>query len=96
MAGVPHYVTETQVLHRVARHPDCEWRFTDHVLDKMAINGWTADDVIHAVRTGRVVLEEQKKDRLWRVEGKDVDGGRIRVVLAVYETILRIKAVTAF
>jgi hypothetical protein len=92
----PHYVTETQTLRRVASNPDCGWRFTTHALEEMAKDGWTADDVIHAVTNGQVVLEEQKQDRLWRVDGKDVDGNRIQVVVAVYETDIRIKVITAF
>jgi hypothetical protein len=28
----------------------------------MEDDGWTADDVIHAVKNGQVVLEEQKRD----------------------------------
>jgi hypothetical protein len=66
-------------------------------LVKLAKGGWTADDVRHAVMNGRVVLEEQaKRDRLWRVEGKDVDGNRIQVVVAVDETNIRVKVITAF
>jgi hypothetical protein len=97
VGAAPHYVTETQILHRVARDPDCSWRFTKHALKEMAKHGWTADDVIHAVTNGRVVLEEQaKRDRLWRVEGKDVDGNRIRVVAAVDEVGIRVKVITTF
>jgi hypothetical protein len=92
----PHYVTETQTLRRVANDPDCSWRFTRHALEEMAKDGWTADDVRHAVMAGQVVLEEQKQDRLWRVEGKDVDGNRIQVVVAVYEALIRVKVITAF
>ena len=97
MAGAtPHYVTETQILRRVANNPDCSWRFTRHALEEMANDGWTADDVRHAVMNGRVVLEEQKQDRLWRVEGKDVDGNRIQVVAAVDEVGIRVKVITTF
>ncbi len=45
---------------------------------------------------GRVVLQEQKQDRLWRVEGKDVDGNRIQVVVAVDEANIRVKVITTF
>jgi hypothetical protein len=92
----PHYVTETQTLRRVANNPDCRWRFTQHALEEMENDGWTGDDVRHAVMTGQVVLEEQKQDRLWRVEGKDVDGNRIQVVVAVDEVEIRVKVITAF
>jgi hypothetical protein len=62
----------------------------------MAADGWTADDVQHALMNGQVVLHEQKRDLLWRVEGADIDGGRIRVVVAVYELTIRIKVITTF
>lgn len=65
-------------------------------MEEMAKDGWTADDIEHAVTNGQVTLEEQKQDRLWRVEGKDVDGNQIQVVLAVDEGAMTIKVVTAF
>jgi hypothetical protein len=95
-AAQPHYVTETQVLRRVANDPECGWRFTKHALLEMADDGWTADDVKHAVMNGRVVLQEQKQDVLWRVVGTDIDGGQIQVVVAVYESEIEIKVVTTF
>jgi Domain of unknown function (DUF4258) len=94
--GLPHYVTETQVLRRIARDPKCRWRFTSHALEEMAADGWTADDVQFALMNGQVVLQEQKKDILWRAEGTDIDGGRIKVVVAVYELTIRIKVITTF
>ena len=45
---------------------------------------------------GQVVLHEQKKDLLWRVEGRDVDGNKIEVVVAVHEEAITIKVVTTF
>jgi hypothetical protein len=45
---------------------------------------------------GQVVLQEQKKDRLWRSVGKDIDGDRIQVVVAVYEEEITIKIITTF
>src|SRR5260370_39780121 len=92
--ATPHYVTETQILRHVANNPNCSWRFTKHALVEMANDGWTADDVRHAVMNGRVVLEEQKQDRLWRVEGKDGDGNRIQVVAAGEEGRNRGKGIT--
>jgi hypothetical protein len=94
--ALPHYVTETQILRKIARDPKCSWRFTTHALQEMAADGWTADDVQEALINGHVVLHEQKRDLLWRVEGTDIDGGRIRVVVAVYELIIRIKVITTF
>ena len=97
MAQQPHYITETQVLRRIANDPQCRWKFTAHSLEEIAADGWTANDVKYALMTnGQVVLQEQKKDVLWRVEGRDLDGGLIRVVIAVYEVTIRIKVITAF
>jgi|SRR5882672_7350993 len=96
VGATPHYVTETQTLRHVARNPGCKWRWTTHALVEIDNDGWTTDDVIHAVRNGRVVLEEQKQDRLWRVEGKDVDGNRVQVVVAVDDVGIRVKVITAF
>jgi hypothetical protein len=62
----------------------------------MAADGWTADDVQFALMNGHVVLHEQKRDLLWRVEGSDIDGGRIRVVVAVDEMSITINVITAF
>jgi hypothetical protein len=95
MATQPFYVRETQVLHQVANDPDCSWRFTKHSLEEMLEDGWTVDDVKHAVTNGRVVLVEQKRDELWRVEGRNIDGNRIRVVTAVYAKTVEIKVITA-
>lgn len=92
----PHYVTETQTLRRVANNPKCRLRFTAHALDEMKADGWTAPDIQFALMNGHVVLHETKKDLLWRVEGGDLDGRRITVIVAVYELTIEIKVVTAF
>jgi Domain of unknown function (DUF4258) len=95
-AAQPHYVLETQILRRVANNPNCSWRFTKHALQEMDNDRWNADDVKYAVMNGRVILEEQKRDVLWRVLGRDIDGGQIQVVVAVDEGSIEIKVVTTF
>jgi hypothetical protein len=92
----PHYVTETSTLKRVARDPGCRFVWTTHALDELAKDGRTTDDVETALMNGRVVLHEQKKDLLWRVVGKDIDGNGIQVVVAVDAANLVIKVVTTF
>jgi hypothetical protein len=57
----PHYVTETQILRRVANDPECSWRFTKHSLVAIADDQRTADDVKHGVMGGRVMLVESKQ-----------------------------------
>ena len=83
-------------MRRVARNPECSWRFRKHALEEIAKDGRTTDDIRHAVTNGTVTLEEQKQDRLWRVEGRDVDGNRIQAVVAVFEAAIIIKVITAF
>ena len=56
----------------------------------------TTQDVEISLMNGQVTLHEQKKDLLWRVKGKDVDGNEIQVVVAVYEEAIIIKLVTTF
>jgi hypothetical protein len=41
-------------------------------------------------------LHELKRDLLWRAEGKDLDGKRIQVVVAVFDAVPKIKVITAF
>jgi hypothetical protein len=92
----PSYVTETQTLQRVARHPRCRIKWRKHARDQMAARNINAEDVIHALTNGHVTLEEMKQDVLWRVEGKDIDGNRLQLVVAVFEETITIKIVTAF
>jgi hypothetical protein len=92
----PQYLVETKTLRRVANSPRCRWRWTNHAEERMAERGIAAADVQRAVKTGRVVLHELKRDLVWRVEGTDIDGERIQVLLTVYEMEIRIKIITAF
>jgi hypothetical protein len=62
----------------------------------MEKNGWSAPDIQNGVMNGQVLLQEEKQDRLWRVRGRDLDGRRIQIVVAVCEMELTIKVVTAF
>ena len=93
----PHYVHETKILQSVASDPACRWKFTKHALKKMEKNGWSAPDIQNGVMNGQVTLQEDaKQDRLWRVRGRDLDGRRIQIVVAVDEMEVTIKVVTAF
>ncbi len=91
-----HYVSETQILQRVARDPQCRFRWTFHAQEQMVARRITAEDVIHALMHGHVMLEEYKKDILWRVDGADIDGNQLGVSVAVNESAITIKVVTAF
>lgn len=92
----PHYVWETQVLRRVATNPDCRFVWTKHALKAVADDNRTTLDAEQALMNGRVVLQEYKRDILWRVIGSDLDGNRIQVVVAVYEREIIIKVITTF
>jgi hypothetical protein len=92
----PHYVSETQILRRVAGHPECRFVWTKHALKAVEDDGRTTQDVEQALTNCRVILHEQKKDVLWRAEGTDVDGNKIQVVVAVNEKEIVIKVVTTF
>ena len=96
MANQPHYVAETQALRRVASNPDCRFIWTKHALEEMEKDGRTAPDVEFALTNGQVVLQEQKRDLLWRVRCRDVDGNGFEVVVAVNEREITIKIVTTF
>ena len=92
----PHYISETQILRRVANDPNCRFRWTKHAIQAVADDGRTTKDVEDCLISGQVVLHEQKQDLLWRVKGKDIDGQDIQVVVAVYEAEIVIKVVTTF
>jgi hypothetical protein len=92
------FVHQTQTTRRVASNPACRWRFKRHALEKMELfhPPVTQPDVKNAVTKGHVVLEEAKRDLLWRVVGPDLDGNNIKVVVAVYEAEVAVKIVTVF
>jgi hypothetical protein len=92
----PHYVTETQLLRRVASDPECRFIWTKHALEEIAKDGRNAADIEFGLTTGQVMLQEHKKDMLWRVSCRDIDGERFTVVVAVFEKTVAIKIVTSF
>jgi hypothetical protein len=92
----PQYVNETNTLRGIARDKRCRFIWTKHALEEVQKDGRTTNDVEHSLMNGQVVLQEQKKDRLWRSVGKDIDGDRIQVVVAVYEEEITIKIITTF
>jgi hypothetical protein len=94
--GQPHYVSETQILRRIARDPDCRFIWTRHALQSVIDDGRTTLDVEQALTNGRVILHEIKQDLLWRTVGTDVDGNKVQVVVAVDEEENTIKVVTTF
>jgi hypothetical protein len=91
-----HYVEETQTVRRIAADPRCRWIWTDHAETQMKERRIAAPGVKAALTNGQVILQESKKDILWRVRGRDEDGRMIEVVVAVFAAAIKIKVVTAF
>ena len=88
---------ETKKVQQVASDPRCRLIWTKHVLERMAERKIEASAIKRVLTTGQVTLEETaKKDICWRVEGTNVDGGRIAVVVAVYAGAIKIKVITVF
>jgi hypothetical protein len=94
--GQPHYVSETQILCKIARDPACRFIWTKHASKAVADDGRTTHDVEFALTNCQVVLQEQKRDLLWRAMGKDIDGNRVQVVVAVDQVEITVKIVTTF
>lgn len=64
---------------------------------RMAERKIEAAAIKYVLTNGQVTLEESaKKDICWRVEGTDVNGRKIEVVVAVYQQAIKIKVMTAF
>ena len=55
------------------------YQFTEHALESMDEDGFTLNDVISCLSTGRA-RRSWKRQRKYEIEGRAVDGRRIRVV----------------
>ena len=96
MAQQPLYGPETALLHRLVSDPQCCFVWTRHALEMMAERKILAEDVIAAMTNGHIIFHENKRDVLYRVEGKDLDGQRLQVEVALHEDTITIKVITAF
>jgi len=94
--ALPQFVSETQLVRRVAANPECRFRWTKHSLVEVAKERWTATDVEYSLTNCQVTLVEWKKDVLYRSVGTSLDGDRIEAVVAVFENEIVIKVVTVF
>jgi Domain of unknown function (DUF4258) len=57
----------------------------------------TQPDVEEALSNGKVILEENnKKDIIWQVKGRDLDLRSIVVVITLFEQEKRIKVITVW
>lgn len=84
-----------QRLHAVARDAGCRIRFTSHARQEMAADGIIEADVRHVLAYGSVTWIETKREEQWHVEGRDVDGKSIRLVVVVYPEEAAVKLITA-
>ncbi len=85
---------ESAKLRRLMNNPAKRIRFTAHTLVEMKNDGFIEADIRHVLAQGWVTWIETKRDLLWHVEGFDVDGRSIRVVVAINEIEMTIKIVT--
>jgi hypothetical protein len=92
----PHYVSETQIMRRIAGDDRCSIRFLPHAKEQMAAREISASDILNVLTKGQVTLVESKQDVLWRALGRDIDGRKLEVVAVVDDEEIKIKVVTAF
>jgi hypothetical protein len=87
----PNYVEETQRLRALVLDPNCKLRWKRHAEERMKERRKTVPDIQCALGNGRVVLvETAKKDIVWRVEGRDIDGDIIVIIIAISENIINV------
>jgi hypothetical protein len=89
------YQKEHARLHNILADKDREIRFSRHALEEMEADQITAPDVLRVLTTGQVTWFEKKKDDIIHVEGRDVDGRRIRVVVGLRDTVKVLMIITA-
>lgn len=88
-------LVETALVHQVIADPTCRLIFTIHSRQEMKNDDIVEADVRLVLTKGRVTWIENKKDILWHVEGRDLDGRMIRVVVVVNQKDCYIKMITA-
>ena len=92
-----NYINETRVLREIRSNPACRVRYTRHSELEMLDDDVTESDVDHVLTNGHVTLIETNKPEItWRVEGRDIDGRHLHVLAVVYEDEIKIKVITVF
>ncbi|MGH7104421.1 MAG: DUF4258 domain-containing protein [Acetobacteraceae bacterium] len=86
---------ETARLHAIVSGGGLRIRFTGHARQEMAKDAITEPDAMQVPKHGRVTWIETKKEEQWHVEGRDVDGKSIRLVVVVYPEEAAVKVITA-
>jgi hypothetical protein len=96
MAQEPLYAAETALLHQLVTDPECRFTWTNHALEQMVARNIVAEDVIQALTNGHILFHEIKRDTLYRVDGRDLDGRRLQVQVALNDDAIEIKIITTF
>jgi hypothetical protein len=86
--------SETAALRRVWASPSKRFWLTRHAREEAAKDDILESDVRYVIGRNGVSWVEWKQDQLWHVEGADLDGRSIRVVLTVCQPDLSVKIVT--
>ena len=93
-SGRNRLLVESATLSRVVQSKEVRYRFTAHARQEMANDSIQEHDVRHVLARNGVWWVEWKKDELWHVEGDDIDGRSIRVVMTVRKAESLIKIIT--
>ncbi|TAJ96985.1 MAG: DUF4258 domain-containing protein [Reyranella sp.] len=72
----------------------CVIRYSKHATVEMANDAITHADVLKVLRTGQVTWFEIKKDEIIHVEGADIDGRRIRLVVGLRDQAITLQIIT--
>lgn len=85
---------ESAILSRVVRAERLRYHWTNHAREEMAHDSIIEADIRHVLSKGPVCWVEFKADEIWHVDGTDIDGRKIRVVVAVSDASTTIKVIT--
>lgn len=83
-------------LHSILRSKGWQIRYSRHALDEMQIDHIYHADVMEVLTKGHVTWFEVKKDDIIHVEGRDLDGRNIRLIVGLRDAVITLKIVTAF
>ena len=90
----PQLGKETALLRQAIGNPQVRFQFTRHAREEMAADQIIEADVRHVLTKYGVSWVEWKKDEIWHIEGLDIDGRSIRVVLTLHADIVVVKIIT--
>jgi hypothetical protein len=81
----------------MARDREVMLVFTTHALQEMKKDGIVKLDIANMLKRCSVTkVEESGGEETWRAEGTDNDGNKITAVVVAYESIIKVKVITAW